>query len=62
VVATPGVPQSAIQPPPQSSPITSLWWALDGKTVCVNDAGGIETVYDAVSGKQQSAFARSFRP
>jgi hypothetical protein len=62
VIAAPGDPQSAIQPPPLSSPITSLWWTLDGKHVCANDAGGIETLYDAASGKQTDAFFRTFRP
>jgi hypothetical protein len=62
VISTPGAPQSAIPIPPLASPVTSVWWALDGKTICANDAQGIETVYDAASGKQRDAFARTFRP
>jgi hypothetical protein len=62
VISTPGAPQSATPIPPLACPITSVWWALDGKTICASDAQGIETVYDAGSGKQRDAFARTFRP
>ncbi len=62
VIATHGAPRSAIPIPPLNSPITSVWWTLDGKTICASDAQGYETVYDAATGKQRDAFARTFRP
>ncbi len=62
MILSPGDPRATAQPPALNGAITSLWWTLDGKSVCANDAAGIETLYDGVTGKQTDADFRAFRP
>jgi hypothetical protein len=40
-------------------PITSVWWTLDRKNICIDDDQGVETVFNVATGKQEMAFQRA---